>query len=75
MDNTKTYVVPGSPGLIVRDPTNYNTIVPEKGMIVPIIGAVGRYWRKKIKTGEVKVSKPPKVEVKSEIKQRKREDS
>jgi hypothetical protein len=41
-------------GIIVRFPRTY-AILPESGGIVPWIGADGRYWRRRLSSGDVEV--------------------
>lgn len=39
-------------GVLVRYPRNY-AILPEAGAVVPWVGADGRYWRRRLNTGDV----------------------
>ena len=42
-------------GCIVRYPRTY-TILPEIGGVVPWVGADGRYWRRRLKVGDVEIT-------------------
>ena len=62
------YVKPGSPGLMVRFPGgSKDTVLPEEGGYVPWVGSDGRYWRRRLASGDVVISAPkrPKVEKKT----------
>ena len=41
--------------LIVRDPIT-KSIMPEKGLVKPLVGKEGRYWKRRIRDGSVKIS-------------------
>ena len=56
MANTSTMLVPLE-GLIVRDPVSKD-ILSSTGEIKPLIGPEGRYWRRRIKDGSVKIVSP-----------------
>jgi len=46
-------------GLLIRDP---ESMVPlsAKGEVKPWIGPEGRYWRRRVNSGDVLLSRPPK---------------
>ena len=44
--------------LVVRDPSD-KTILPDVGAYVDWGGNAGRYWRRRVKCGDVSISKPP----------------
>jgi len=46
-------------GLLIRDPMSYEPL-PAKGMLKPMRGKEGRYWRRRIRDGSVSVGKPAK---------------
>ena len=52
------YVKPKN-GLLVRFPRSY-TALPESGGVVPWVGADGRYWRRRLRVGDVEVATQPK---------------
>lgn len=64
------YLIPRK-GVIVRDPDTKVPLPPE-GMVKDMTKAPGRYWRRRIKDGDVfvKQEKPP-VKVESELRNRK----
>jgi hypothetical protein len=41
-------------GLTVQFPRTYS-VLPEEGAVVPCIGPDGRYWRRRVATGDVLV--------------------
>jgi hypothetical protein len=45
-------------GLLVRDPRSMNPL-QSKGETKPLSGPEGRYWRRRIKDGSVKIGKIP----------------
>ena len=45
------------PGLIVRDPVSKD-ILSAGGEVKPLIGPEGRYWRRRIRDGSVKIVPP-----------------
>jgi len=51
------YLIPDE-GLLVRDPLTKNPLLKE-GELKPLIGREGRYWRRRIKDGGVKIGEPP----------------
>ena len=51
MDGDKVYIFPRL-GLVVRDPSSF-TPLAESGETKTIIGPDGRYWRRRIKDGDV----------------------
>ena len=53
------YVKPGSPGLIVRFPKPPLAILPEAGAWINWNGNDGRYWRRRVRCGDVILSEPP----------------
>lgn len=55
--NIQEYLVPRE-GVIVRDPRT-KAPLPTVGMFKDMIGAEGRYWRRKINQGDVTIGKPP----------------
>ncbi len=55
------------PGLLVRDPVS-KLIMLETGEIKPLAGPAGRYWRRRIKDGSVKIAEMSKI-IKKETKQ------
>ena len=57
MDGDKVYIFPRL-GLVVRDPSSF-TPLAESGETKTIIGPDGRYWRRRIKDGDVVVMDPP----------------
>lgn len=61
----KEFLVPRT-GLIVRDPRS-KAALAEAGEWKPLIGPAGRYWRRRIKCGDVSVGSPvvPSVNYKS----------
>jgi len=66
------YVKPSSDGLIVRYPGD-KAVLPEIGGVVPWVGAEGRYWRRRVKVGDVVITSQPRV-VKEEIFEEIKED-
>lgn len=54
-------------GLIVRDPISKD-ILSEEGEIKPLIGAEGRYWRRRLRDNSVKMELKIKRIVKREVK-------
>ena len=51
MGAEERYVFPKK-GMLVRDPRSKKPL-PEKGTIVPWIGPVGRYWRRRFNEGSI----------------------
>lgn len=69
MSTFQKWAMPTKKGLIVRYPRTM-AVLPEEGNWVDWIGADGRYWRKTVRQGDVKVfDEPPKkfVEVESRV--------
>jgi len=60
-------------GLIIRDPID-KLILSKQGETKPLVGAAGRYWRKRLKDGSVKIANPPKVIKKEKPSRRKKEN-
>ena len=56
------YVKPKE-GLLVRFPRSY-TALPESGGVVPWVGADGRYWRRRVRVGDVEITTQTKEEKK-----------
>ncbi len=54
------YLIPNK-GAMVRDPVT-KELLPAKGMAKTLLGAEGRYWRRRIKGGSVIKGKPPVVQ-------------
>ena len=50
----EAYVVPRK-GLLVRHPST-RAPLPEQGMLVPLSGAEGKFWRSRIRCGDVYVA-------------------
>lgn len=60
--------------VVVRDPRTKEPL-PKEGKMLSLLGSEGRYWRRRIKGGAVKVGKPPAIKaVGMQGKQNKRED-
>ena len=53
------YIKPASAGLIVRFPRPPFVILPEAGATINWNGNDGRYWRRRVRSGDVVLSKPP----------------
>jgi hypothetical protein len=51
------WVIPKE-GLVVRDPRTYAPL-PEIGMLKPWTGPEGRYWRRRVKFGDVVLGEAP----------------
>ena len=58
---------PGRPGLIVREPRTMTPRVAD-GDWQSRIGPQGRYWRRRLKCGDVLLCKPPVAEKKEAAK-------
>ncbi len=56
MKKATAYLIPLH-GLIVRDPLTKETL-PQAGEVKPLVGAEGRYWKRRILDGSVKVREP-----------------
>lgn len=52
------FLVPSKKGVMVRDPKT-RAYLPEAGMMKPMIGPLGRYWRRRLRDGSVVRGKPP----------------
>lgn len=55
------YLVPASPDLLIRDPFNMQAL-PVEGKEVK---GNFKYWRRRLRDGDVKLGSPPKVAKKS----------
>ncbi len=44
--------------LIVRNPFEEMVPIPKTGAELPLVGKEGRYWRRRIKEGSVKIIEP-----------------
>ena len=47
------FVVPKE-GVLIRDPKT-KTIMPQEGFTVSLDGVMGKYWRRRLKCGDIKV--------------------
>lgn len=56
MDGSQKFLIPRE-GLMVRDPVS-KTPLAAAGEWKTIIGPAGRYWRRRIDCGDVKISEP-----------------
>lgn len=52
------FLIPNN--VIVRDPRTKEPL-PKEGKMLSLLGSEGRYWRRRIKGGSVKIGKPPIV--------------
>lgn len=59
------YMKPAKPGLIVRDPGT-KAELPATGMLVPWTGKVGRYWRRRLISGDIVEVRAPEPKVQEE---------
>jgi len=66
------YLMP-LPGLIVRDPISKD-ILAEKGEVKPLVGPEGRYWKRRLRDGSVRISEVPGGNTKPKNKFQKIED-
>lgn len=67
------FLIPNE-GLMVRDPKT-KTPLSQKGETKPMGGSEGRYWRRRIRDGAVKIGKfKKKVKTIKHIKQKKEEN-
>lgn len=62
---THKYLIPGE-GLTIRDPQTM-AIIPAIGMMLPVVGAEGRFWTRRINDGTMKVGKPPAQTITKEV--------
>lgn len=69
MKGYNKYVVPGSEGLLVRYPRSKTPLSPSGGW-VPWTGPEGRYWKRRLKCGDVRLASPPEKKVEKIIKKR-----
>jgi hypothetical protein len=69
MKEKVAFLIP-SKGLMVRDPLTKGPLSVD-GEIKPLIGREGKYWRRRIRDGGVKVGRPkPPVVIKAKKKHR-----
>lgn len=54
------FLVPSKKGVKVRDPKT-RAYLPEAGANKPLIGPLGRYWRRRLRDGSVVIGNPPVV--------------
>lgn len=66
------FVIPKK-GLIVRDPIQFNPL-SEKGEWVDWSGHAGRFWRRRVKCGDVSIAEKPVAAVTTSKIKRKKED-
>lgn len=59
MRGRTAYLVPLE-GLIVRDPISKD-VLPAEGEVKPLVGPEGRFWRRRLRDGSVKISEVPKT--------------
>lgn len=57
MSEFQKWLIP-RPGLIVRDPRT-KAPLPPQGMFKDWTGPEGRYWRRRVKVGDVTIGEPP----------------
>ena len=57
----ETIFVKPKKNLLVRSPKT-KTPIPEKGCNVPWVGAEGRYWRRRVRDGDVEIPESIKKE-------------
>ena len=55
--NMQKFVIP-RPGLIVRDPVQFNPL-PAEGGFIDWNGNSGRYWRRRVSCGDVSIVDAP----------------
>lgn len=55
--NKTEYLIPLH-NLLVRDPVNMNPLSP-KGEWKPMVGKIGKFWRRRLKDKSVMISTPP----------------
>jgi len=58
MAGETAFLVPSVKGSCPRDPKT-RVRLPETGAMKPMIGPLGRYWRRRLRDGSVKIGKPP----------------
>lgn len=56
MKQPVAFLIPNE-GLLVRDPVTKGALSPQ-GELKPLIGREGRYWRRRIKDGGVRIGSP-----------------
>ena len=69
------FLVPSTKGLIIRDPKT-RAPLPETGGLKPMLGPLGRYWRRRLRDGSVvigqlPIQKPPVVPKEETVAKRK----
>lgn len=52
------FLVPSAKGIGPRDPKT-RVHLPETGAVKPMIGPLGRYWRRRLRDRSVVIGKPP----------------
>lgn len=57
MSDLQKWLIPRE-GLTVRDPRTKAPLPPE-GMLKDWVGPEGRYWRRRVKVGDVIIGEPP----------------
>lgn len=70
MSEFQKWLIPRE-GLVVRDPRTKAPLPPE-GMLKDWIGPEGRYWRRRIKVGDVIIGEPPRSKKAEEVVKEKR---
>ena len=58
MAGETAFLVPSKKGVKVRDPKT-KAYLPETGANKPMIGPLGRYWRRRLRDGSVVMGNPP----------------
>lgn len=71
MKQQVAFLVPNK-GLMVRDPMTKDPLLPD-GELKPLIGPEGRYWRRRIRDGGIRIGSPPKPPAPVKKKKRMRE--
>ena len=72
MKNFTAFLIPLD-GLVIRDPVTKLIMLPT-GEVKPLIGKEGRYWKRRISDGSVKILEEKKVQPIIRRKQTKGED-
>ena len=67
------FLIPSNEIVLVRDPRTKEPL-PKIGMLKSLIGAEGRYWRRRIKNGTVKIINSPAVKAATQRKTKIREE-
>lgn len=60
MAGETAFLVPSKKGGLVRDPKT-RVHLPQTGALKPMIGPLGRYWRRRLREGSVVIGKPPVI--------------